>query len=120
MPGIQKPYVYIAMRGTSFGFHLEDGDLYAVNYLHYGAPKVWIFVPNEEGKKLEHLVQELVSSSPIECDFYLRHKTLLIKPSMLVKHNISYAKVSVIHPDLSKTFVFSSDSSTYFVVLFDR
>lgn len=41
MAGIQSPFVYVGAPLTSFGFHLEDGDLNSINYLHEGDPKIW-------------------------------------------------------------------------------
>lgn len=41
MPGIQKPYIYFGTTFSLFAFHLEDGNLNSINYLHEGAPKVW-------------------------------------------------------------------------------
>lgn len=41
MEGIQSPYVYVGSPLTAFAFHLEDGNLNSINYLHRGKPKVW-------------------------------------------------------------------------------
>lgn len=41
MLGIQDPVLYIGEKNTSTGFHIEDGDLPSINFLHRGMPKVW-------------------------------------------------------------------------------
>lgn len=41
MDGINCSYVYVGAPGSSFGFHLEDGNLASINYLHRGKPKIW-------------------------------------------------------------------------------
>lgn len=102
MPGIQTPFVYVGSPGTSFGFHLEDGNLASVNYLHQGKPKVWYFVRFEDNKKLETLSAKI--SKNMGCDKYIRHKTLLIPPSVLVRHKIKFCRVSFNRLDFSILF----------------
>ncbi|XP_055307473.1 probable lysine-specific demethylase 4A [Sitodiplosis mosellana] len=41
MPGIQKPYIYFGTPLSMFAFHIEDGNLNSINFLHDGEPKVW-------------------------------------------------------------------------------
>lgn len=46
VPGLSGT-VYYGNKGTCFAMHTEDADLYSVNYLHSGAPKVWYVVAKE-------------------------------------------------------------------------
>lgn len=91
MPGILTSYNYFGMANTFFAFHMEDGDLDSINYLHTGKPKVWYIVPGDEVKKLERLVQEIFPESG--CDLYLRHKKVLVPPSVLRANGIRFGKV---------------------------
>lgn len=121
MDGIQSPFVYVGGPLTSFGLHLEDGNLNSINFLHRGFPKIWYiltlyhtslsftffvvylkftcfimlhryFVPSEHNLKLESLVAKITKT--IDCDLYIRHKNLMIPPSVLRKNDIKFARVS--------------------------
>ena len=43
--GVSSPWLYVGMLFSSFCWHVEDNHLYAVNYMHAGAPKTWYGVP---------------------------------------------------------------------------
>ncbi len=44
MGGINSPMLYMGMWRASFAWHVEDYDLYSINYLHYGAEKVGLMM----------------------------------------------------------------------------
>ena len=45
MIGVNMPYVYFGMWRATFSRHVEDMDLYGVNFFHYGAHKTWLGAP---------------------------------------------------------------------------
>lgn len=97
MPGILTPYLYLGMLLTSFGLHIEDSDLCSINYMHDGKPKVWYGIPFSEHDKLHRLAEKLFSSlaESAGCNFYIRHKTLMIPPSLLQANGIRFTRVRI-------------------------
>ncbi|KAB1223863.1 putative lysine-specific demethylase JMJ14 [Morella rubra] len=51
--GVLVPWLYIGMCFSSFCWHVEDHHLYSLNYLHWGASKIWYGVPGRDACKLE-------------------------------------------------------------------
>jgi len=93
IPGVNLPYLYIGMWKATFSWHIEDMDLYAVNFLHYGAPKTWYCVPPEYGYRLEQLAQKLFPDMTETCFNLLRHKAVMIGPDLLRANGIPVNKL---------------------------
>jgi hypothetical protein len=100
IPGVNTAYLYLGMWKASFAWHLEDVDLYSINYIHFGAPKQWYSISQEDARRFEAAMRSkynvtLAKSSLTDCltaiwpndakncDQFLRHKTYLISPSLL-------------------------------------
>ena len=49
--------LYFGMASTFFPMHTEDGDLFSVNYLHYGSPKVWFLVAKKDLLRVRDLIR---------------------------------------------------------------
>ncbi|XP_055307723.1 uncharacterized protein LOC129571875 [Sitodiplosis mosellana] len=93
MDGINTPYFYMGGPLTAFGLHLEDGDLNSVNYNHTGAPKIWYIIPEEYNDALEKLVQQFCGDKYTDCSKYIRHKCVLIPPSILEENAIGFTRI---------------------------
>ncbi|KAF4628181.1 hypothetical protein G7Y89_g9973 [Cudoniella acicularis] len=98
IPGVNTAYLYLGMWKATFAWHLEDVDLYSINYLHFGAPKQWYSIAQGDARRFEAAMKTIWPTDAKACDQFLRHKTFLISPaSLLQNHNIKVNKI-VHHP----------------------
>ena len=113
VPGVNTAYLYLGMWKATFAWHLEDVDLYSINYIHFGAPKQWYSISQEDARRFEAAMKSKFNpfSRPYKtdtdkkfsdvwpndaknCDQFLRHKTYLISPSLLQQqYNITVNKL---------------------------
>ena len=93
IPGVNTPYLYVGMWKATFSWHVEDMDLYAVNFIHYGAPKTWYGIPPSEGHKLEQLAQKMFPDMGKTCFNLMRHKAIMISPKLLEAHGVRVNKL---------------------------
>ena len=78
---------------ATFSWHVEDMDLYGINFLHYGAPKTWYCVPPKHGHLLEKAARQLFPNVATWCSNFMRHKTCLISPQILTDLNVPFNKI---------------------------
>ncbi|QQP36234.1 Uncharacterized protein FKW44_021274, partial [Caligus rogercresseyi] len=90
--GVTTPYLYMGSWKTTFSWHVEDMDLYAINSA-FGMPKTWYCVPPKHGHLLEKACRSLFPSVANWCSNFMRHKTCLINPSLLDELGVPYQKV---------------------------
>lgn len=90
--GINTPYLNFGMQYTTFALHAEDSNLGSINVLHGGMPKLWYGIPFSNASKLEKLVK-LWTPKNIQCDLFIRHKSILIPPTTLEANEIRFSKV---------------------------
>lgn len=83
VPGVNTAYLYLGMWKATFAWHLEDVDLYSINYIHFGAPKQWYSISQEDARRFEAAMRSVWPTDSKNCDQFLRHKTYLISPSLL-------------------------------------
>ncbi|EAZ63522.2 DNA damage-responsive transcriptional repressor RPH1, partial [Scheffersomyces stipitis CBS 6054] len=93
LPGVNDAYLYAGLWKATFAWHLEDQDLYSINYLHFGSPKQWYSIPQAESGRFFSLMKETFTDDYNHCHEFLRHKTFLVSPSFLDKHGIKYNKI---------------------------
>ena len=90
--GVTSPYIYVGAWKTLFAWHKEDMDLYSINYNHLGKQKFWYAVPVEDSEKFENFMKKNFSEAARECPDFLRHKTFLAYPGLLLNNNIKLHK----------------------------
>lgn len=93
IPGVNSAYLYFGMWKSSFAWHLEDVDLYSINYIHFGAPKQWYSISQHDRDKFYSLMSEIWPEEQKTCREFLRHKTFNVSPSFLKNHGIKVNKL---------------------------
>lgn len=88
IPGVNDAYLYAGLWKASFAWHLEDQDLYSINYLHFGAPKQWYSIPQKDNAKFYALMKDVFPEDSKNCSEFLRHKTFLASPQFLAKNGV--------------------------------
>lgn len=83
VPGVNTAYLYLGMWKATFAWHLEDVDLYSINYIHFGAPKQWYSISQADARRFESAMKNVWLQDAKNCDQFLRHKTYLISPQIL-------------------------------------
>ena len=94
IPGVNTAYLYLGMWRATFAWHLEDVDLYSINYIHFGAPKQWYSISQKDAPKFEAAMRTIWGDDAKACDQFLRHKTYLVSPAILkAKFGVTVNKV---------------------------
>ncbi|KAJ7159925.1 JmjC domain, hydroxylase-domain-containing protein [Mycena crocata] len=85
LPGVNTPYLYFGMWRATFAWHVEDMDLFSINYIHFGAPKFWYAVPQGRAGALEDTMRGYFPKDTSTCPQFLRHKSFLASPTLLAQ-----------------------------------
>ncbi|XP_047323660.1 putative lysine-specific demethylase JMJ16 isoform X2 [Impatiens glandulifera] len=81
--GVVVPWLYIGMCFSSFCWHVEDHYLYSLNYMHFGAPKLWYGVPGDGALKLEAAMKKHLPNLFAEQPDLLNKLVTQLSPSIL-------------------------------------
>ncbi|KAJ2778840.1 hypothetical protein H4R18_004362 [Coemansia javaensis] len=93
MPGVNDPYLYLGMWKATFAWHVEDMDLYSINYIHFGEPKAWYAIPIAARSRFEVSMQNVFAGDYKNCSQFLRHKSFLLSPRFLAAQGIPFNRV---------------------------
>ncbi|KAG1734599.1 JmjC-domain-containing protein [Suillus lakei] len=85
LPGVNTPYLYFGMWRATFAWHVEDMDLFSINYIHFGAPKFWYAMPQGRASALESTMKGYFPKDISQCPQFLRHKSFLASPTLLAQ-----------------------------------
>ncbi|KAI5891675.1 uncharacterized protein SCHCODRAFT_02629768 [Schizophyllum commune H4-8] len=87
LPGVNTPYLYFGMWRATFAWHVEDMDLFSINYIHFGAPKFWYAIPQGRAGAFETTMRNFFPREPTQCSQFLRHKSFLVSPKNLASYS---------------------------------
>ncbi|KAI3915667.1 hypothetical protein MKX01_015492 [Papaver californicum] len=86
--GVLVPWLYIGMCFSSFCWHVEDHHLYSMNYMHWGAPKMWYGVPGKDALKLEASMKKHLPDLFEEQPDLLHKLVTQLSPSILMSEGV--------------------------------
>lgn len=86
--GVLVPWLYIGMCFSSFCWHVEDHHLYSLNYMHWGAPKMWYGVPATHAVKLEEAMRKHLPDLFEEQPDLLHKLVTQLSPSILKSEGV--------------------------------
>ncbi|XP_073271797.1 putative lysine-specific demethylase JMJ16 isoform X1 [Primulina huaijiensis] len=86
--GVLVPWLYIGMCFSSFCWHVEDHHLYSLNYMHWGAPKLWYGVPGSDAVKLEAAMRKHLPDLFEEQPDLLHKLVTQLSPSILKSEGV--------------------------------
>ena len=84
---------YFGMWRSFFAWHKEDADLLSINFLHFGATKHWYAISPRDQSKFDRLAKGIFPDLNRACPAFLRHKDILLSPTLLHAHGIPYIEV---------------------------
>ena len=93
VPGVSSAYLYVGTWRSMFAYHVEDLDLYSINYLHAGAPKSWYSIKQKDKKRFESFAVSYFVEEHQQCHEFLRHKTKMFSPIKLKEYGIEHTTV---------------------------
>eukprot|EP00617_Octactis_speculum_P025403 CAMPEP_0185756392 /NCGR_PEP_ID=MMETSP1174-20130828/14823_1 /TAXON_ID=35687 /ORGANISM="Dictyocha speculum, Strain CCMP1381" /LENGTH=534 /DNA_ID=CAMNT_0028435335 /DNA_START=224 /DNA_END=1831 /DNA_ORIENTATION=+ len=91
--GVTNAMLYVGTWRAMFAYHVEDMNLYSINYLHMGAPKSWYSVRPAHARRFESMAQALQPEAAAACSEFLRHKTFMFSPARLKESGINFDTV---------------------------
>lgn len=86
--GVLVPWLYVGMCFSSFCWHVEDHHLYSLNYMHWGAPKMWYGVPGKDAIKLEEAMRKHLPDLFEEQPDLLHKLVTQLSPSILKSEGV--------------------------------
>ena len=93
LPGVTTPYLYLGMWRATFAWHVEDMDLYSINYIHFGAPKQWYAIRQADRVRFENIMKAAFPQDSGRCAQFMRHKSYLASPTYLRERGVEVIRL---------------------------
>lgn len=91
IPGVNSAMLYVGTWRSMFAFHVEDMNLYSINYVHTGSSKSWYSIHSKDRHRFESLALSYFGIEHKDCKEFLRHKTTLFSPQKLKEYGIQFS-----------------------------
>jgi histone demethylase JARID1 len=78
---------------SSFCWHVEDHHFYSINYMHWGAPKIWYGVPGYAADKLEAAMKKHLPDLFYEQPDLLQKLVTQLSPSFLKQEGVPVYRI---------------------------
>lgn len=85
--------MYVGMKYATFCWHYEDLMLFSINYSHWGQPKLWYCVPEEDLEKFEKACKKKLAGLVRKDPNILHDMVTMISPAYLVQNGVSSLKI---------------------------
>lgn len=93
--GVNRAMLVVAGPHTCFFWHDEDMELAAINYMHWGAPKIWVIIHRDSITKFrEKLNRAFAPFEKNNCANPMKHKKYMTNLKWLDDNQIKYSIVS--------------------------
>ena len=77
---------------------------FSINYMHHGAAKQWYAAPQRSATLVEMVAAQSLPDTHASCRNFLRHKTTLIAPEVLVNNGVPLCHLRQVPGDFVITF----------------
>jgi len=88
IPRLNSSCLHVTQMFSTVAWHVEDKDLFAVNYHHSGESKRWYSIPAAYRQRFEELAQSLFPKESLACKYFLRHRATMISPELIQQAGI--------------------------------
>jgi JmjC domain, hydroxylase/jmjN domain/HB1, ASXL, restriction endonuclease HTH domain len=86
--GVTSSNLYFGSFKALFAIHIEDMNLFSINFVHTGAPKRWYAVADAQQALVERLAACWLPEQRSRCSEFMRHKTTLLNPTLLAANGV--------------------------------
>ena len=92
LSGINVPWIYYGILFSTFCWHVEDLNMYSINYLHSGAPKIWYSIAPKDKEKFTNYCKNKYSLKSLKSDYFSYSLFIHINPLEIIEAGIEVTR----------------------------